>query len=119
MINPVKSKAKEEKINSKRQEHFGQRSKTDWEKMREEQLEREDKKFEDLAPFSPNLNDNFNKKCKKCEERGTGPEWVKTNTRNVDEWKDIQDKQEENVENQVKETCPFKPKLEPVLEVKL
>lgn len=42
-INPVKNKAKEDKINQKRQENFGYINKESWEKIRDEKKSLEDK----------------------------------------------------------------------------
>lgn len=119
VINKVKNKATAAKIQSKRQDNFGYRSVADWEGLREQKKEEEDKKFENLAPFAPKLNDNFNAKCSKCQERGTGKDWIDKNTPTADEWVKIREKIVEDEIKYVEETCPFVPLLKPTLDIKL
>lgn len=109
----------EAKINSKRQENFGYISKDGWNEKREELSKKEDQKYENLAPLCPQLNDNFNKSSKKCQERGTGKDWVNNNTRSVDEWVKKHEEHQESINRQVSESCTFIPKLDPALDVKL
>jgi len=59
------------------------------------------------------LNDNFNAKCKKVQERGTGKDWVNKNTTTVDDWIKIREEKEDLLSKKVEEDCPFNPKCDP------
>lgn len=111
-INTVKSKEKLEKINKKRAENFGYINKEDWERIRDERKALEDEKFKSISTLQPALNDNFNAKCKKVQDRGTGKDWVKQNATSVDDWVKIRDEKEELLVERIEKDCPFAPKCE-------
>jgi len=73
-----------------------------------------------LASFAPSLNDKYNSNCKKCEERGTGKQWIDNNFVKVEDWEKKRDEHLASVQKRTEDHCSnqfFKPKLEKYYQV--